>query len=532
MALLNLMTLSINWKVIDMMRAKTIGEAIGEVGPTFSLGGFGRILQPLIIETLEDHNKRKFRKGTILIGHILMWVVLSITIRRDLAYGHVFGWMLKGFRWLKPLLPAKNQLLSNGTISKARAKLGFLPLKSLFDKLTNKHLLDLPADFYHWVSMGFDGSTATVPDSEANREFWTKPNRGKAAFPQLRMMVLMALGLHLILDIDYAPYSGKKTGERTLMMKILARILPIVTTPMLFLLDGGLYSFHALYTITQAGHDLITKASSSMKLIPIKYLSDGSYLAVITGRIEDPTLPPLKPGQKRWKKVEITVRVITLHIKGFRPVRLITTILDENITAREIAEHYHVRWEIEIAFDEIKTHQCATLRGQLATTFRSKRPDLVQQELYATVIMYNAVRLIIAESAKLYKKEAMKISFLDSLQHLIDMAPTTAALDNDEGQERWNHLLELIADSQIDRPRRPRVAPRVVKVNRSGYRTKKADDKSEIRDFKTELTIIPHPDSSPSEDASEEVLSKQKEDTSAHKLLQPDPFYHNKHINY
>ena len=171
------------------MRAETIGQAIGKIGPAFSLGGFGRILQPLILETLEDHNKSKFRKGTILIGNILMWVVLSMTIRRDLAYPHVFGWMLKGFRWFKALLPAKNRLLSDGAISKARAKLGFLPLKSLFDKLTNKHLLDLPADFYHWVSMGFDGSTATVPDTEANREFWTKPNGGKAAFPQLRMMV-------------------------------------------------------------------------------------------------------------------------------------------------------------------------------------------------------------------------------------------------------------------------------------------------------------------------------------------------------
>ena len=431
---------SINWRVIGIMRAETIGQAIGQVGPTFSLGGFGRILQPLILETLEDHNKSKFRKGTILIGNILMWLVLSMAIRRDLAYNHVFNWMLRGFRWLKPLLPAKNRLLSDGTISKARAKLGISPLKSLFDKLTKKHLLDLPADFYHWVSMGFDGSTATVPDTEANRECFKKPNRGKAAFPQLRMMILLALRLHLVLDIDYAPYSGKKTGERTLMMNILARIFTVVTAPMLFLMDGGLYSFHALYTITQAGHDLITKASSNMKLIPIKHLSDGSYLAIITGKIEDPTLPARKKGQRRWKKVEITVRVITLHINGFRPVRLITTILDENITAREIAEHYHLRWEIEIAFDEIKTHQCATLRGQLATTFRSKTPDLVQQELYATVIMYNAVRLIIWESAKLYKKEAMRISFLDSLQHLIDMAPTTAALDTDERQERLHHL--------------------------------------------------------------------------------------------
>ena len=145
--------------------------------------------------------------------------------------------------------------------------------------------------------------------------------------------------------------------------------------------------------------------------------------------------------------------------------------------------------------------------------------------------MYNVVRLIIWQSAKLYKKEAMRISFLDSLQHLINVAPTAAALDDDEREERWNHLQQLIADSQIDRPRRPRVAQRVVKVNRSGYRTKKADDKSQIRDFLAELTIIPHPDSRPKENVLKEMSSKEK-DTVAHKLLQPDSYYHNKRIVY
>ena len=88
-----------------------------------------------------------------------------------------------------------------------------------------------------------------------------------------------------------------------------------------------------------------------------------------------------------------------------------------------------------------------------------------------------------------------------------------------------------VGHTQIDRPRRPRVAPRVVKVNRSGYRTKKADDKSELRDFLAELTIIPHPGSSPPEDPLQKVNTQEK-DTVTHKLLQPDPFYHNKHIVY
>jgi IS4 transposase len=48
-------------------------------------------------------------------------------------------------------------------------------------------------------------------------------------------------------------------------------------------------------------------------------------------------------------------------VEGGEPLyRLITTILDPDLApARELAALYHERWEIETAFDELKTH----LRG-------------------------------------------------------------------------------------------------------------------------------------------------------------------------
>lgn len=48
-------------------------------------------------------------------------------------------------------------------------------------------------------------------------------------------------------------------------------------------------------------------------------------------------------------------------IAGTEPLyRLVTTILDhEQAPAAELAALYHERWEIETAFDELKTH----LRG-------------------------------------------------------------------------------------------------------------------------------------------------------------------------
>ncbi len=61
---------------------------------------------------------------------------------------------------------------------------------------------------------------------------------------------------------------------------------------------------------------------------------------------------------------------------------------------------YHKRWDIELCLDEIKTHQCATLRGQMPTLFRSKLPELVEQELYAMMIVYNLLRELMLQAAR------------------------------------------------------------------------------------------------------------------------------------
>ena len=322
------------------MATQTMKEAFAEIGPDFSFAPFGVILQPLIIEVLLELGLHTFRKNTILMPKLLMWFILMLTIRRDLCYNQLLNWMVSAFRWFKDILPAKNKILADGAITRASIKFGLEPFRLLFYKL-RATLGKLPTDFYDWTSVCFDGSPASMPEGCENEKHFKKPSsrNGYSAFPKLRMMVLQVLSLHLILDIDYAPSILKKTGERTLMMNILGRVFNFVDSPLLFLMDAGLYSFGALLEISKAGHDLIAKVSSNMKLSPIKYLPDGSYLAIVVGQIEDLESPPRKDGQKRWHLIGISVRVIIIQVPGYPPRRLITTILDPNITAREIAGH-------------------------------------------------------------------------------------------------------------------------------------------------------------------------------------------------
>ena len=470
------------------MTCTTVADAFAQIGD-FSLAPFDRILHPLIKQVLTEQGKAKYRKGTILIPALLVWLVLTLTLHRDLSYPKVLNWLVSGFRWMHSLLPAQSKLVQDGTISHARVALGIDVFRVLFVKLTCL-FQKLEPDFHDWISVAFDGSTGTMPDTEDNVAEFHKPRsgRGTAAFPQLRMMTLMALSVRLLLDIASAPYCGKGTGERALVREILAKL---DRTGLLFLLDAGLYAFDILRDIDQKQHKFIVKAPKSAKFKPIQSFADGSFLARLTYKIPDPDAPKTKSGRQRWKKVYLDVRVIRFQIPGFRPVSLVTNILDPEITAREIDLHYHQRWDIEVAYDEIKTHQCATLRGQSPTTFRSKRPDLVKQELYALLIMYNTVRLLIYQAAVEQDKDPRFISFLDALQHIIDAAPMMTADASERTVDRFCYLLMVIADCDIDRPRRQRINPREVKVKMSKFKRKNKRHKSENRDIAKELKILP-----------------------------------------
>ena len=347
----------------------------------------------------------------------------------------------------------------------------------------------IPADFYQWVSVAFDGSTGTMPDSESNRtKFGKSKNQRKGgAYPQLRWVSLLAIGHRLLLDVAYGPYAGKGNGEHSLMMSILKRLN---RRNLLFMVDAGLSSFAMMFCIDQQECAFLTKVSSHPKLPVLERLGDGSYISKMSKMVIDPERST--PKRNRLTKKTLKVRVIPYQIPGFRAARLVTNILDPSISAKTLALHYHKRWDIELCFDEIKTHQCATLRGQMTTLFRSKRAELVEQELYGMMLTYNLIREKMLEAADEHQQDPLLLSFLDCLQLIIDAIPQMSQPNSrDKLRNQHRYLLYLLASARIDRPRRPRVNPRVVKIKMSKFKRKTSQHKTQIRELEKELEIIP-----------------------------------------
>jgi len=192
-----------------------------------------------------------------------VFVVLGLTIRRDLSYPHVIAWLVSGLRWLTCCLPPK--VVEDGALSHARKRLGIEVFRRIFQKMV-AYQDTLPKDFHGLTSAAFDGTCATMPDTQSNKERFGLPNSGRGAggYPQLRAVALLLLPLRMVADITYGPYKGKGRGERNLMGTIIDR-LPYRN--LLLLLDAGLYSFDLLRSCQKKnGWQLLAKLSACVIL--------------------------------------------------------------------------------------------------------------------------------------------------------------------------------------------------------------------------------------------------------------------------
>ncbi|WP_242412560.1 transposase, partial [Shigella sp. FC1544] len=117
---------------------------------------------------------------------------------------------------------------------------------------------------------------------------------------------------------------------------------------------------------------------------------------------------------------EVTARLLTVTRKG-KVCHLLTSMTDAmRFPGGEMADLYSHRWEIELGYREIKqTMQLSRL------TLRSKKPELVEQELWGVLLAYNLVRyqmIKMAEHLKGYWPN--QLSFSESCGMVMRMLMT------------------------------------------------------------------------------------------------------------
>ncbi len=351
-------------------------------------------------EVLKESGRASIRERD-LPAHVVVYYVIALALYMQSSYREVLRCLLEGVQWLEP--SGQIKVAGHSGISQARTRLGWEPLRQLHDEVV-KPIAEKTTKgaWYGGLRLvSLDGSTLDVADEKGNDEAFGRPgsSRGESAYPQIRFVSLAEIGTHVLFGTQMEGYT---TSEIALAKKV----LPSLEKGMLCLADRNFFGFQLWKQAADTGADLLWRVKKNMRLACEKKLPDGSCLSRIF------------PSERDWRKKTngIVVRVIDYQLDGIAEAeplyRLVTTIADHaKAPATELAALYHERWEIETAFDELKTH----LRGA-RIVLRSKTPDLVRQEFYGLLMAHFAVRGLMHEAALQAEEDPDRLSFLHAVR--------------------------------------------------------------------------------------------------------------------
>jgi len=435
-----------------------LGQALLEVGSgerAESFEIFARAIDPHWVEdALEATGSATVRRRKLPAEQVV-WIVIGMGLFRDRSIQEVV-------HHLDLVLPARGGATGRGVVTssavvQARDRLGDAPLSTLFEQ-TAARWAGTSADAHRWRGLsvyGVDGSALRVPDTPENEGAFGRPGspRGTAGYPQLRLVVLMVLRSHLLAGLSLGPWSA---GETTLAEPLWARLPDRSLT----ILDRGFLAYALLHRLATSGverHWLI-RAKSNLTWKTLRRLGPKDQIVAIPVSRQTRRAHPELPET-------LEVRAIRYQRKGFRPQTLLTSLLDPALyPAAEIAELYHERWELELGFDEIKTH---TLEREEA--LRSRAPERVLQEVWGLAIAYNLVRLHMQHVAQQAAVAPTRISFRHALLLLRGFWQLTAWIASPGKLPRRLDDLHQEFALLILPPRRPRRYPRAVKIKMSNY---------------------------------------------------------------
>ena len=338
-----------------------------------------------------------------LPAHVVVYYAIALALYMESSYREVLRCLLEGLQWLTNPALTLLQVAGSSGISQARTRVGWEPLRQLHDEVVKPIAVAATrgAWYRQWRLVSVDGSTMDVADEQANDKAFGRPgsSRGSSAYPQFRFVCLVESGTHVLFGTRMSPYA---TGENTLAKEVLGAL----DGGMLCLADRGFFGYEMWRQALATKAALLWRIKKNAVLACDERLADGSYLSRIYPCEKD----------RRGQTNAIRVRVIEYRLEGVtdaEPVyRLITSMLEpQQGPAQELAALYHERWEIETAFDELKTH----LRGA-RIVLRSKTPDLVRQEFYGLLMAHFAVRALMHEAALTANEDPDRLSFIHAVR--------------------------------------------------------------------------------------------------------------------
>ena len=371
-----------------------------------SVGLLARAFPRATVEAVVEASGAREQRVRMLPSWLVVYYVLALALFMDMGGGRVMRKLAGTLAWAARGVTVG--IPSEEALSRARSRLGPLPLRLLFEQVAGPLATTATAGGF-WRGrrvLSVDGTTLDVQDTPANWERFGGPGTASESgqaltggFPKMRVVALAECGTRALIAAKLGSYAS---SEKALTIELLPRL----GAGMLVLADRN-FPGHDLWGQAAAtGADLLWRAGSAFPLPVQTVLSDGTYLSVLA----------VPKDKRRAGAQPITVRVVEYHLieadgSPTETFALLSTLLDpETAPAAELAELYHARWQIETAFSAFKSQ----LKGD-GVVLRSKTPDGAEQEVWALLCAYHAIRELICAAADLTDRDPLRLSFIAAL---------------------------------------------------------------------------------------------------------------------
>ena len=409
-------------------------------------------LDPELINAgFKDSGIATIRKRRLPLEQVL-WAILGMAFFR-----HRSVWDISAA--MDIALPGKNPLVAPSALVQARQRLGSDAVKSVFTQSQSLWFEQLHKRPWCGLSlMSVDGVVWRTPDTTENDLAFgrTRNQRQASNYPQVRMVCQMELTSHLITGSTFDSVASNEM--------ILAESL-IQTTPdhSLTLFDRGFYSLGLL-------HRWQCDGTEKHWLIPLKKGTQYDVIRSLSQHDQIIRLTTTPQARKKFNDLPefIEARLLTKKVKG-KIRQVVTSMCDPGRYPKaDIVDLYAQRWEIELGYREMKQ---TMLSSQY--TLRSKKPEMIKQELWGILLAYNLVRFQMAKLAAtlpgIYPNE---LSFSSCYWAVVNALCTLSLTSPGTIPRDINRLSEM-AYMFVLPHRRERCYPRQVRARPSKYPTKK-----------------------------------------------------------
>jgi hypothetical protein len=417
----------------------TITKTITVAAGVFAPGHLGELTQVIPFELVDGvlaDARATQRRLRVLPSRVGVYFVLALGLFPQTGYLGV---------WAKLTAAVEDQGVrcpSAKALRGLRRRLGAAPLRALFEVLAGPVAWPRTPGvmFGAYRTVAFDGcKSVKVPDTARNRAWLGKMHAalGVTGYPVIQLMTLCETGTRALIG---AVFGTTADGE----LAWARQLLHLLDATMLVLADRGFDAGQFLAEVEATKAQFLVRLRSARRPPVLAHLADGSFLSLIGG-----------------VKVRIITASVTVTCHDSTTYgdcyRLATTLLDHRrYPATALIALYHERWEHEVAYLALRH---TLLQGRV---LRSGDPAGLQQEMWALLALYQALRIAITDAVQASPgtdpDRASYQTAVETATTLVTQAcgviPATTSPAGRIGRAVLDNL---------HRPRRPRVCARRVK---------------------------------------------------------------------